>query len=169
MLFHKLTINRFIFLIYLITIVYFITALLTNDSVKLWGSAIIGTSIYSYLLIMLWKRQRLRPLNGQSQVHSTNLLLECKYESGKFYQMQWADIRRISINILVENDGSHPKVWLRFHSYPWRRVLNIPTNATGFQEIFDKVSQWDNFNTTKYYNVQLAKESQSITLWQKID
>ena len=170
MIFYKLTINRIILLIYIVAIVYFATAILTNDPIKLWLSVVIGTATYSYLLIALWRRNKLTPVKGHCQLAMFDDKVECTFENGKKQIMLWKDVNRITIRRMESKD---PKVanetWLRFHSYPWRRVLTVPARANGFQPLVEHLSSWEKFNTRKLAKAQETLKPLKETIWERED
>ena len=170
MIFYKLTINRIILLIYLIAIVYFITAIMTNDPIKLWLSVIIGTFTYSYLIVALWRRNKLTPIKGACSVTFDDEKIECTFENGKRQAIKWSDINRITIRRIDSKDPQVAKeVWLRLHSYPWRKVFTVPWRADNFQPLFDRLSNWDNFDIGKLDKAKHASKAINITVWERQD
>lgn len=170
MIFHKLTINRVILLIYIFAIIYFVTALITNDNVKLWISIVVGTSAYCYLIFAYWQKNRLVAYRGSCTVEMQKESVECRYENGKKFKMSWNDVRRVTATRMVDkNNQNHSETWLRLHSYPWRKVFSVPWRATNFDELYDKVSQWDNFDDGQIHEVHDAKQKTHLVLWEKED
>lgn len=170
MIFYKLTINRIVLLIYIIAIIYFVTAIITNDPIKLWLSVIIGTGTYSYLIIALWRRNKLTPIKGQCDLQMSNDKIACIFENGKQQSMFWKDINRITVRRLASKDPQIAnEIWLRFHSYPWRKVLNVPIRANGFEPLLEHLSNWENFNTRKLEKAQTTLKPLNITIWERED
>ena len=168
MIFHKLTINRLVLLIYIFAFVYLITAWLTGDSLKLWMSVFVGAMAYSYLLIALWQRNRLVPLKGEYRIELLNEAVKCHFGNGKSQQMLWSDIRRVSVRKLAKkNEMSEPEVWLRLHSYPWRKVLSIPSRAIEFETLYQRLSNLDKFDGSKFNQAMYSEKSATFTLWEK--
>ena len=170
MIFYKLTINRVVLLIYIIAIVYFVTAIITHDPIKLWLSVIIGTATYSYLIIALWRRNKLTPVKGRCELEMFNDKVECTFENGKRQSMLWKDVNRITVRRLEsKNPEVANEVWLRFHSYPWRRVLNIPIRADGFEPLVEHLSNWNSFNIRKLEKAQATLKPLNVTIWERED
>jgi len=170
MIFHKLTINRVILLIYIFAILYFVTALITNDSLKLWASVVVGTTAYCYLIIAYWRKNRLVTYAGDCKVVLENDIVFCNYENGKQFKMAWKDIRRITaIRTINKETNENTETWLRLHSYPWRKVFSVPWRAQNFQTLYDKLSQWERFDDSQIDEIHQAQERKQITLWEKED
>ena len=170
MIFYKLTINRIILLIYIIAIVYFATAILTNDPIKMWLSVIIGTFTYSYLIFALWRRNKLTPVKGHCQLTMLNDKVECTFENGKKQSMLWKDVNRITVRRMESKDPQvSNEVWLRFHSYPWRRVLTVPVRANGFDLLVERLSDWENFSTRKLEKAQETLKPLKVVIWERKD
>lgn len=168
MLFHKWSINRLIFLIYLFTIIYFVTALITNDPIKLWGSIIAGALAYSYLLITLWNRRRLRPIKGACQVEMLHEAIVCQFEDKKEQKMLIKDIKLVTVHkVWADKKAGQLEMWMRCHSYPWRKSLSIPWRAENFQDVFDFFQRKNGFNSTNYEEFVSAKEVTHKVVWEE--
>jgi hypothetical protein len=170
MIFYKLTINRIILLVYIIAIVYFATAILTNDPIKLWLSVIIGTATYCYLIVTLWRRNKLTPVKGHCQLTMFDDKLECNFDNGKQQSMLWKDVNKITIRRIESKDSQvSNQIWLRFHSFPWRRKVTIPIDANGFQPLVERLSSWENFNIRKLEKAQETLKPLKVTIWERKD
>lgn len=170
MIFYKLTINRIILLIYLIAIVYFITAIMTNDPIKLWLSIIIGTGTYSYLIVALWRRNKLTPVKGNCSIAVDDEKVEFILENGKRQAIQWSDVNRITVRRIESKDPQVAnEVWLRLHSYPWRKVVTVPWRANNFQSLYERVSNWENFDINKLDRAKRASKPINVTVWERVD
>ena len=170
MIFYKLTINRIILLVYIIAIVYFATAIVTNDPIKLWLSVIIGTTTYCYLIVTLWRRNKLTPVKGRCELEMFDNALKCTFENGKRQSMLWKDVNRITVRRIKSKDPQVAnEIWLRFHSYPWRRRLNVPIRADGFDSLVEHLSNWENFNNRKLEKAQATLKPLNITIWERED
>mgnify|MGYP007014084654 FL=1 len=145
MIFNKLTFNRVILLVYIFAFVYLATAIITFDTNKLLISILLGTVTYCYLLIALWQRNRLIPIKGSCKVIMHKDFVEWTHENSKKQEMEWEDIRKITIKSINSKDPSFAsETWLRLHSYPWRKVMSIPSRATNFEELYNRVATLEN-------------------------
>lgn len=154
----------------MIAIVYFITALITDDSVKLWASVAIGTTTYAYLIYALWSKNRLNPIKGHCQVRMDEEKVECTYDNGQKYTILWEDVNKISVRKIESKDPAiAAEVWLRLHSYPWRKVFTIPSSASGFEALHNHLSDWDNFDVYKVAEAKNTQPPVNWTIWERSD
>ncbi len=170
MIFHKLTINRVVLLIYIFAIIYFVTALITNDTIKLWLSVAVGTVSYCYLIVAYWQKNRLVSYSGDCKVIFDGAEVCCAYDNGKEFRMKWNDVRRITaMKSISKNEHTSSETWLRFHSYPWRKVLSVPWRAQNFQSLYDKISAFENFEDARISELRQSERKASLVLWEKED
>lgn len=168
MIFNKLTFNRIILLVYIFAFVYLATAIITFDANKLLISILLGSITYSYLLIALWQRSRLVPIKGSCKILLHDEFVECVYENGKKQEMQWQDIRKITFKSINSKDPLlASEVWLRLHSYPWRKVMSVPSRATDFKTLYNRLAELEGFEKNKLNKVIRSEKAITETAWQK--
>jgi hypothetical protein len=170
MIFNKLTFNRIILLVYIFAFVYLATAIITSDANKLLISILLGSITYSYLLVTLWQRNRLVPIKGSCKILMHDEFVECIYENGTKQEIQWLDIRKITLKSIHSKENSTTsEVWLRLHSYPWRNVISIPLRATDFEALYNRLAKLEGFKKNKLNKIMRSEKAITMTAWQKKD
>lgn len=160
--------NKAILVIYIVSTIYFITALFTNDPIKLYLSLGVSLSSYAYLLYVLWSRRKLKLLKGNCKIKMLDDKVICTYDSGVEYEMYWRDIMRISVNTVKSDEPLFAsEVWLRLHSFPWRQVFSVPWRAEGFQEFYEKLSKYEGFDKSKVTDAMRSEKAVKFIVWER--
>lgn len=168
MIFHKLTINRLILLVYLFAFVYLLTAIITRDWTKFGISVLIGSAAYSYLLTTLWRRKRFKPHTQTCSLEMRDDTLICHVEERRPHSLLWRDIHEVTVHTLASDDPLlSTEIWLRLHSYPWRKIMDIPSRAQGFEALVHRLSDWENFDAEAVHAAFKIVGASDVTVWKR--
>lgn len=168
MIFHKLTINRLILLVYIFAFLYLVTAIVMRDWTKLGISILIGSAAYSYLLTTLWQRRRFKPHTLACSVSMGDAAVSCEVDGRKSHQLLWRDIQEVSVHTLASDDPLlSTEIWLRLHSYPWRKVMDIPSRAQGFEALVHRLSEWETFDAATVHAAFKQVGASRAIVWKK--
>lgn len=168
MIFHKLTLNRIILLVYIFAFLYLLTAIVTRDWTKFGISVLIGSAAYSYLLTTLWRRRRFKPHTQTCAVSLHEETVVCAVEGRKPHTLLWRDIHEVTVHTLASDDPLlSSEIWLRLHSYPWRRVMDVPSRAQGFEPLVNRMAEWEGFDLATVHQAFKIVGASHATVWKK--
>ena len=116
------------------------------------------------LLDLLFKKEKPKQLEDDFKVTITDILIKVEYPNKNSEQVLWTNIQ--AIKLLNTDEGPWlPDVWLVLIGQ--NDGCMIPQGAKGFDEIYDIVSKYENFNFENAIKSMSCTDNAEFLLWTK--
>ncbi len=98
------------------------------------------------------------------EVTITDEMVSVEHPQRKKEQVKWADIETIKI-ITTDQGPAQPDVWIALLGSETGCL--IPQGAKGYDEIYDRISQYEDFNFENVIKAMGSTDNEEFLVWSK--